>query len=213
MPQTKKGYISFIFFLLLSLTLLTPLLFNSIPPASISTSYSIQKTLNQQISFKRALPAASQKAFDDIKPFLQTLDSPQQTNLPITKTISTIPISISKHQLSTQTKKIKEEIIRIKILDSWAKLSKTWSSKTNTNISVYCLPAPNTPPIHPQTFSPSTLPNKNFLRLWNSCASQINFDYTQNKTNIKIGPRVGVVASHTPTNTSVAGEILSFGLN
>lgn len=184
---SKKGYVSFILFFILSLVVLAPLTlqFQTPPSPSIALALAAQESLNNHLAFSRSLLPAAQDAYDDTK---LVLAAPAPSPL---------------------TEDEKEQIVRAAILQKWSELEFVWNENSNANVKISC-----SPPAEFQSQSipaPQSLP-PNLSDLWQSCAKNIQFSYLQASPKITIS---GVLASssYQSTNASAQTEIYPMELD
>jgi len=156
--QTKKGFVSFFVFFLLSLSILAlSASFHTSTP-SISQAYDYKLSYHTHTNLKRAFhPAASLG--------VSKVQSPG-----ISSPVLPLPI------------KQKEDLIRLSILNEFSSLCQDYSSISQFDCFYYCEPAPALFPLP----NDSLLPSDFNLTNWVHCASHIEIVHTINQTKIRI---------------------------
>lgn len=194
--HSKKGFISFIFFFILSLILIsTP--FSQFNQDSLFPTYSSKITYNNHIHLKRALIPSTTQALTKTKLTLAFIDASKIT------TLLTGPVSISTQKLSTQ---LKDDIIRLNVLTNFLDLTTEHKKLTSSNSYIYCN----------SSLPQSPLPNyfitndSSIISLWASCAPNIEIQHTKNSTILKIKDGFYLHTSHSQSKTQMNSKILPF---
>lgn len=185
MAASKKGYVSFIVFFMLSLLVLLPLTTHPDATQPLSSSYASQTTLNEHIALKRAIANSSQYSYTQLKlmPSFNSFGS-----------------------------KLKEEATRQEILATWSGVLLQYNTNPNFKASIICAPPFfGAMPQAPQP--PAQLPAA-LASLWASCASHITYITTAGNVEIvQINPKIILTTTHLPSNTSASSEIFPMELS
>ncbi|MCM8830576.1 MAG: hypothetical protein NC918_00035 [Candidatus Omnitrophica bacterium] len=149
--KTKKGYISFILFSLISLIILYPLIFyKSTYPGW--PSFVLKKTFSEHVLQKRAIIAISLDTFEQLKPIIVALKNTKIIKTGISSAILLIsvffPPAINLVPLvETLTEPLvkiassyeaREAFVKLTIFLAWYDLSQKWEKNSDYSFSIEC---------------------------------------------------------------------------
>jgi len=162
--RSKKGFVSFILFFVLSFSILTLSISKTIPNSSLTPSYDYKLSYQTHIHLKRSFQPAVQSTLTDLK---------IQTNRPITT-------------------ELKYELIRFQILQKFSFLTSEYSNNSQFDCEYYCKDSGLSSTIFPTNSEsppaifPSDFKTPSLQFLWNQCAQNIEIYEDLSKTKVNI---------------------------
>lgn len=179
---SRRGYLSFLLLIPLALLLLLPLLLRS-PAPSTTALYATERTMNEQIAFKRALLVSAHQTIlnlrtrVDITPveLVVAADAMGYVHPPL----DTPPLS-SFFDLTLDEQ---ECLSRFEVLSNWASLSDDWRAHSDYDVNIQCQR-----PFFGDWIELGRIPAGASFGAWGACGSHLSW----NSLTYHLAPQPGL---------------------
>lgn len=135
MPEkVLRGYLSFLLLIPLAFLLLLPLLSRS-PPPSMAPFYASERTMGEQLAFKRALLVSAHQTMLSLQTSRVEPSELRSSSNALGCKVSSIP---SPTPFTDLTSIEKECLARFEILRAWSQLCRDWSAHSDYTTDIQC---------------------------------------------------------------------------